>query len=333
MKQSAVKYSVIVPMYNEEEVIEHTYERLKLVMDSTNECYELIFVNDGSKDRTVELVSMICDFDPNVRMINFSRNFGHQIAISAGMDYAQGDAIVVIDADLQDPPEVIIDMIAKWKEGFEVVYGKRLKRKGETMFKKITAKLFYRTLRSLTNVDIPVDTGDFRLIDRKVCDVLRGLKEKNRFVRGLVSWIGFRQTMVEYEREERFAGETKYPLKKMISFAIDGITSFSYKPLKIATYVGFTLSITSFLYLLVVIFQKLFTGTTIAGWASIVAVNLLFNGIILMLLGIIGEYIGRIYEESKNRPLYIVREAQGFPAKEDNQSSESAEQDRVKKYV
>jgi len=333
MKQSAVKYSVIVPMYNEEEVIEHTYERLKLVMDSTNECYELIFVNDGSKDRTVELVSMICDFDPNVRLINFSRNFGHQIAISAGMDYAQGDAIVVIDADLQDPPEVILDMIAKWKEGFEVVYGKRLKRKGETMFKKITAKLFYRTLRSLTNVDIPVDTGDFRLIDRKVCDVLRGLKEKNRFVRGLVSWIGFRQTMVEYEREERFAGETKYPLKKMISFAIDGITSFSYKPLKIATYVGFTLSITSFLYLLVVIFQKLFTGTTIAGWASIVAVNLLFNGIILMLLGIIGEYIGRIYEESKNRPLYIVREAQGFPAKEDNQSSESTEQDRVKKYV
>jgi glycosyltransferase involved in cell wall biosynthesis len=333
MKQSAVKYSVIVPMYNEEEVIEHTYERLKLVMDNTNEPYELIFVNDGSKDRTVELVSMICDFDPNVRLINFSRNFGHQIAISAGMDYAQGDAIVVIDADLQDPPEVIIDMIAKWKEGFEVVYGKRLKRKGETLFKKMTAKLFYRTLRSLTNVDIPVDTGDFRLIDRKVCDVLRGLKEKNRFVRGLVSWIGFNQTMVEYEREERFAGETKYPLKKMIAFALDGITSFSYKPLKIATYIGFTLSISSFLYLLVVIFQKLFTGTTIAGWASIVAVNLLFNGIILMLLGIIGEYIGRIYDESKNRPLYIVREAQGFPVKEDNQSVDSADVDRVKKYV
>ncbi|WP_054023723.1 glycosyltransferase family 2 protein [Bacillus sp. FJAT-28004] len=333
MKLSAVKYSVIVPMYNEEEVIEHTYERLKLVMDNTNEPYELIFVNDGSKDRTVELVSMICDFDPNVRLINFSRNFGHQIAISAGMDYAQGDAIVVIDADLQDPPEVIIDMIAKWKEGFEVVYGKRLKRKGETMFKKMTAKLFYRTLRSLTNVDIPVDTGDFRLIDRKVCDVLRGLKEKNRFVRGLVSWIGFNQTMVEYEREERFAGETKYPLKKMIAFALDGITSFSYKPLKIATYIGFTLSISSFLYLLVVIFQKLFTGTTIAGWASIVAVNLLFNGIILMLLGIIGEYIGRIYDESKNRPLYIVREAQGFPVKEDNQSVDAADVDRVKKYV
>ncbi|WP_139995378.1 glycosyltransferase family 2 protein [Paenibacillus paridis] len=333
MKQVAVKYSVIVPMYNEEEVIEHTYERLKLVMDSADEPYELIFVNDGSKDRTVELISMICDFDPNVRLVNFSRNFGHQIAISAGMDYAKGDAIVVIDADLQDPPEVILDMIAKWKEGYEVVYGKRLKRKGETVFKKLTAKLFYRTLRSLTNVDIPVDTGDFRLIDRKVCDVLRGLKEKNRFVRGLVSWIGFRQTMVEYEREERFAGETKYPLKKMIAFAIDGITSFSYKPLKIATYIGFTLSMTSFLYLLVVIFQKLFTGSTIAGWASIVAMNLLFNGIILILLGIIGEYIGRIYDESKNRPLYIVREVQGFSELEGNQPVSAQDSDRMKEYV
>jgi glycosyltransferase involved in cell wall biosynthesis len=333
MNKSAVKYSVIVPMFNEEEVIEHTYERLKLVMDTADEPYELIFVNDGSKDRTVELVSMIGDFDPNVRLINFSRNFGHQIAISAGMDYAKGDAIVVIDADLQDPPEVILDMIAKWKEGFEVVYGKRLKRKGETVFKKLTAKLFYRTLRSLTNVDIPVDTGDFRLIDRKVCDVLRSLKEKNRFVRGLVSWIGFRQTMVEYEREERYAGETKYPLKKMIAFAIDGITSFSYKPLKIATYIGFTLSFTSFLYLLVVIFQKLFTGSTIAGWASIVAVNLLFNGIILMLLGIIGEYIGRIYDESKNRPLYIVREVKGFTDEEESKAAEASQTDRMKEYV
>jgi glycosyltransferase involved in cell wall biosynthesis len=326
MSHSAVKYSVIVPMYNEEEVIEHTYERLKLVMDNADDSYELIFVNDGSKDRTVELISMVCDFDPNVRLINFSRNFGHQIAISAGMDYAKGEAIVVIDADLQDPPEVILDMIAKWKEGYEVVYGKRLKRKGETAFKKLTAKLFYRTLRSLTNVDIPVDTGDFRLIDRKVCDVLRGLKEKNRFVRGLVSWVGFRQTMVEYEREERFAGETKYPLKK-ISFAIDGITSFSYKPLKIATYIGFALSLTSFLYLLVVIFQRMFTGTTITGWASIVAVNLLFNGIILMLLGIIGEYIGRIYDESKNRPLYIIREVQGY--KETGSPSQVAAADEL----
>ncbi len=334
MKQAEVIYSVIVPMFNEEEVIEHTYDRLKQVMDQTNEPYELVFVNDGSRDRTVELISMIADFDPNVRLINFSRNFGHQIAITAGMDYATGDAVIVIDADLQDPPEVILQMIDKWKEGYEVVYGKRLKRKGETVFKKVTAKLFYRTLRSLTNVEIPVDTGDFRLIDRKVCDVLRGLKEKNRFVRGLVSWIGFRQTMVEYEREERFAGVTKYPLKKMIAFAVDGITSFSYKPLKIATYIGFTLSVTSFLYLLVVLVQKLALGGTVAGWASIVAVNLLFNGIILMLLGLIGEYIGRIYEESKNRPLYIVREVQGF---EDNaktgESERGGKQERMKEYV
>lgn len=333
MKQSAVKYSIIVPMFNEEEVIEFTYDRLKQVMDGTEEPYELIFVNDGSHDRTVELITMICNFDPSVRLINFSRNFGHQIAISAGMDYAQGEAIVVIDADLQDPPEVILEMIAKWKEGYEVVYGKRLKRKGETLFKKVTAKIFYRTMRIMTNVDIPVDTGDFRLIDRKVCDVLRGLKEKNRFVRGLVSWIGFRQTMVEYEREERFAGETKYPLKKMISFAVDGITSFSHKPLKIATYVGFTLSIGSFIYLIVVIFQKLFTGSTVAGWASIVAVNLLFNGIILMLLGLIGEYIGRIYDESKNRPLYIVREVQGYSGPKGDYPTAANDPERLKEYV
>lgn len=333
MKQSAVKYSIIVPMFNEEEVIEFTYDRLKQVMDGTEEPYELIFVNDGSHDRTVELITMICNFDPSVRLINFSRNFGHQIAISAGMDYAQGEAIVVIDADLQDPPEVILEMIAKWKEGYEVVYGKRLKRKGETLFKKVTAKIFYRMMRMMTNVDIPVDTGDFRLIDRKVCDVLRGLKEKNRFVRGLVSWIGFRQTMVEYEREERFAGETKYPLKKMISFAVDGITSFSHKPLKIATYVGFTLSIGSFLYLIVVIFQKLFTGSTVAGWASIVAVNLLFNGIILMLLGLIGEYIGRIYDESKNRPLYIVRDVQGYSGPKGDYPTAANDPERLKEYV
>ncbi len=333
VKQSAVKYSVIVPMYNEQEVIEHTYDRLKQVMDCTDEPYELIFVNDGSKDRTVELITMICDFDPNIRLINFSRNFGHQIAISAGMDYAQGDAIIVIDADLQDPPEIIIQMIEKWKQGYEVVYGKRLKRKGETVFKRVTAKIFYRTLRSLTNVDIPVDTGDFRLIDRKVCDVLRGLKEKNRFVRGLVSWIGFRQTMVEYEREERFAGETKYPLRKMISFALDGITSFSYKPLRIASYAGFTLSLGSFVYLIVVIFQKLFTGSTVAGWASILAVMLLFNGIILMLLGLIGEYIGRIYEESKNRPLYIVREVRGYSNGKTSGGLDNHDSERVKEYV
>jgi polyisoprenyl-phosphate glycosyltransferase len=307
-----IKYSIVVPMYNEEEVIEETYRRLHEVMDRTGEGYELVFVNDGSRDRTVEIVEGLCVQDTHVRLLNFSRNFGHQIAITAGMDYAAGQAIVVIDADLQDPPEVILQMIGMWKKGYDVVYGKRLKRKGETWFKKLTALFFYRLLRSMTNVDIPVDTGDFRLIDRKVADVLRGLKEKNRFVRGLVSWVGFRQTSVEYVREERWAGETKYPLKKMLRFAMDGITSFSHKPLRMATYLGFGLSGLSFIYLVIVLFQAIFTDTTIQGWASTVAINLFFNGIMLILLGVIGEYVGRIYDESKDRPLYIVQEVRGF---------------------
>lgn len=322
-----VQYSIIVPMYNEEAVIEETYKRLKEVMDTTRESYELLFVNDGSRDRTVEIISRLCDSDSNVRLLDFSRNFGHQIAITAGMDYAAGRAIVVIDADLQDPPSIILEMIAKWKEGYDVVYGKRSKRKGETVFKKATAKFFYRLLRSMTNVEIPVDTGDFRLIDRKVADVLRGLKEKNRFVRGLVSWVGFRQTSVEYVREERWAGETKYPLKKMIRFAMDGITSFSYKPLKLATYLGFFLSGLSFIYLLVVLYQALFTESTTAGWASTVAINLFFNGIVLILLGIIGEYIGRIYDESKDRPLYIIQEVKGGAS---NTREQTPEPERVR---
>lgn len=317
-----LKYSIIVPMFNEEEVIEETYRRLSEVMDRTGEGYELVFVNDGSRDRTVEIVERICGEDSHVRLVNFSRNFGHQIAITAGMDYSRGQAVVVIDADLQDPPEVILKMIEMWKKGYDVVYGKRLKRKGETVFKKITALFFYRLLRSMTNVDIPVDTGDFRLIDRKVAEVLRGLKEKNRFVRGLVSWVGFRQTSVEYVREERWAGETKYPLKKMIRFAMDAITSFSHKPLRMATYLGFGLSGLSFIYLVIVLFQAMFTETTIQGWASTVGINLFFNGIMLILLGVIGEYVGRIYDESKDRPLYIVQEVRGFEREQANESRE-----------
>ncbi len=305
------KYSVVVPVYNEQEVIAESHKRLKATMDSQPESYELVFINDGSRDRSAQMLAELCRVDKNTRLINFSRNFGHQAAITAGMDYARGDAIIIIDADLQDPPAVMLDMIAKWKEGYDVVYGKRLKRVGETPFKKLTAKLYYRLLKSMTNVDMPVDTGDFRLIDRKVCEAMKRLNEKSRYMRGLVSWVGFRQTAVEYEREERFAGETKYPFKKMVKLAVDGITSFSYKPLKLATSVGFFISVCSFLYLLYIIYQKFFTDQTIMGWASTVAVILFSQGIVLMMLGLMGEYIGRIYEEIKNRPIYIVREIIG----------------------
>lgn len=309
--------SVVVPVYNEELVIQETYKRLKAVMDGLKEPYEIIFVNDGSRDATAEIARSICESDCNIKFLDFSRNFGHQIAITAGMDYATGDSIVVIDADLQDPPEVIPEMINKWKEGYDVVFGKRLKRQGETFFKRLTAKVFYRFLRSMTDVDIPVDTGDFRLIDRKVCEALKSVNERNRYVRGIISWLGFKHTGVEFVREKRFAGETKYPLKKMLRFAFDAIASFSYKPLKLASYTGVTISLVSFLYLLVVIYQRLFTDTTIEGWASTLAVSLFFNGIILIILGIVGGYIGRIYDEVKGRPLYIVRDAKNFDREKD----------------
>ena len=300
--------SVVIPAYNEELVVQETYKRLKLVMDSVNVPYELVFVNDGSKDNTAAILRKLCEADARVKLVDFSRNFGHQMASTAGMDYSTGDTVVLIDADLQDPPELIPEMIRKWREGYEVVYGVRKKRMGETFFKKITAKFFYRFMKSMTEVDMPLDTGDFRLIDRKVCDALKSANEKNRFIRGLISWLGFKQTGIEYVRDKRFAGETKYPFKKMLKFAFDGITSFSYKPLKLATYFGTFLSAMSFLYLLVVIYQGLFTDSTVAGWASTLAVSLFFNGIVLIILGIIGEYIGRIYDEVKGRPLYIVRE-------------------------
>jgi len=314
---SIVKYSIVVPVYNEEEVIHETYRRLTEVMHSTKEAYELLFVNDGSRDRTAEIIKVYSEQDPAVVLLDFARNFGHQIAITAGMDYARGEAVVVIDADLQDPPELILEMIEKWKQGFDVVYAKRTKRKGETYFKKQTAAMFYRFLRAMTDIDIPLDTGDFRLLDRKVCNQMNSIQEKNRFVRGLVSWVGFKQIAVEYERDERLAGESKYPLKKMLKLSMDGITSFSYKPLKLASYAGVTLSGIGFIYLLVVLYLKLFTDSTITGWSSLIVIQLFFSGIILIILGMIGEYIGRIYDETKNRPLYIVREKYQFePRKE-----------------
>jgi len=311
-----VRYSIVIPVYNEEAVIHETYRRLKSVMNSTKEAYELLFVNDGSRDQTAAILKGYSDGDESVKLVDFSRNFGHQIAITAGMDYARGEAIVVIDADLQDPPELILEMIEKWKEGYDVVYAKRVQRKGETFFKKQTASLFYRILRASTDVDIPVDTGDFRLIDRRVCEEMKGIQEKNRFVRGLVSWVGFKQTAVEYIRDERLAGETKYPLKKMLKLSLDGLTTFSYKPLKLATYTGSLLSLAGFIYMFIVLYQKLFTDSTVEGWASLIVIQLFFSGIVLILLGIVGEYIGRIYDETKNRPLYIVRECYGMERKE-----------------
>ncbi|QYR22796.1 glycosyltransferase family 2 protein [Paenibacillus sp. sptzw28] len=311
-----VRYSVIIPMYNEEAVIQETYRRLKKVMGMTGQTYELLFVNDGSKDKCAEMMKEFSYWDETVKVIDFSRNFGHQIAITAGMDYASGDAVIIIDADLQDPPELILQMIEKWKQGFEVVYAKRVKRSGESLFKKWSASLFYRVLRASTEISIPVDTGDFRLMDRKVCEEMKRLPENNRFVRGLVSWVGFRQTAIEYERDERLAGETKYPLRRMVKLCLDGITSFSYKPLKLAGYLGMVLSGAGFVFLVYVLYLAFFTNETIKGWPSLISITLIFNGFVLLMLGVLGEYIGRIYDETKGRPLYIVRECHGVEKKE-----------------
>ncbi|MDR1000230.1 MAG: glycosyltransferase family 2 protein [Clostridiales bacterium] len=306
-------FSVVIPAYNEQEVIAESYKRLTKVMAGLGEPYELIFIDDGSRDATATILADIAETDKNVILIRFSRNFGHMPAITAGMDFARGQAIMVIDADLQDPPEVFVEMVQKWREGYDVVYGVRAERQGETAFKKLTAGLFYRFLRGITDVDIPNDTGEFRLMDRKVCDAMKKIQERNRYIRGLVSWVGFKQTAVRYARERRFAGVTKYPLHKMIKFAMDGITSFSYKPLRIATHMGWAISLLSFVYLIVVLFQKLFTDTTITGWASMVAIITFSQGIVLLVLGLMGEYIGRTFDEVKGRPIYLVKEVINEP--------------------
>ncbi|GEA31790.1 glycosyltransferase family 2 protein [Clostridium diolis] len=299
-------YSVIVPLYNEELVINQSYKRLKEVMDSTNESYEIVFVNDGSKDRTREIAEEICSRDENIKLINFSRNFGHQAAITAGMDLALGDAIIVIDADLQDPPEVMLKMIEKWKEGYEVVYGKRVKREGETFFKKFTARVYYRLLRSMTTVDVPVDAGDFRLIDRKVCNTLIALPERNRYVRGLVSWVGYKQTYVEFIRQERFAGETKYPLKKMFKLACDGITALSYKPLIIAGHFGIIALLVGIILMFVDITKAIINKSSVLNFTMMIGINMMMFGVVLGCIGIMGQYIGRIFDESKDRPIYVI---------------------------
>jgi len=314
--RTQIQYSIIIPVYNEEKVIDQTCRRLIHVMESTGEAYELIFVDDGSIDQTAEIIKNLRRHNDMIKLLSFSRNFGHQIAITAGMDHAAGEAVIVIDADLQDPPEMIPEMITKWKEGYQVVYAQRTRRKGETLLKKLTARIFYRLLHVSTEIDIPVDTGDFRLLDRKVCELLKKLPEKNRYVRGLVSWTGFRQTAVEYERDERFAGETKYTFKKMFKLSWDGLASFSFKPLEFINYLGIMLVLSGFIYLAVLLWQEFVAGTSLSGWKVVLDIQFLFTGVILTMLGIVGQYIGRIYDETRDRPLYIVDESCGFGQKE-----------------
>lgn len=304
--------SIVIPVYNEEAVIAESHRRMTRVARDLDVSYELLFINDGSQDRSYELLADLTQCDPHVRVLSFARNFGHQAAITAGMDHARGDAIVVIDADLQDPPELIGPMLEKWREGYDVVYAVREKRQGDTLFKRATASLFYRLLKRITSVEIPLDTGDFRLMSRRAIEAMKLFSERNRFVRGLVSWIGFKQTGISFVRSERYAGETKYPLRKMLRFAMDGIVTFSYFPLQMATYLGFIVSGASFLGILWVIYMRFFTQQTITGWASLMVIMLFLGGVQLLTLGIAGEYIGRIYDEVKRRPLYLLQEKLGF---------------------
>jgi dolichol-phosphate mannosyltransferase len=305
-------FSIVVPVWNEEQVIPELYNRVVQTMDSTGQSWELICVNDGSRDNSLPMLLDLHKKDPRVKVIDFSKNFGHQIAITAGADFAEGDAVIVMDADLQDPPDVVLRMIEKWRAGYEVVYAVRAKRQGETWFKLFTAKAFYRLLKQIANVDIPVDAGDFRLMDRRVVLAMRQLREKHRFMRGLSSWVGFNQFGLEYERAERFAGETKYPLRKMLRLAMNAITSFSYLPLQLATYVGFTLAFLSLIGIILTIILRLSGSDAFHGQATTLVSVLFLGGIQLIFLGIIGEYLGRIYDEVKGRPLYIVSHAYGF---------------------
>ena len=300
--------SIVVPVYNESEVIGTFYDRASKAFACLEGFdYELIFVDDGSRDDSYQKLSMFAATDPHVCILKFSRNFGHQIAITAGIDHARGDCVVVIDADLQDPPEVVSAMIDKWREGFDVVYGVRAEREGEGTLKLATASLFYRLLGRLTAIQIPVDVGDFRLMSRRAVNELKQLREKDRFVRGLVSWIGFNQTGVLYHRDKRYAGETKYPYRKMIKFALDGITSFSTSPLKIASWTGYASALLAILYLISVFIQKAL-GYTVEGWATIMVALLFLGSVQLICLGILGEYLGRIFNEVKPRPMYVIEE-------------------------
>ena len=303
-----MKLSIVIPIYNEEGNIDSLINRLRTVIAKMNITCEYIFVNDGSKDRSIQLIKNLASADPSVKYIDFSRNFGHQIAVSAGLDLAAGNRVAIIDADLQDPPELIIDMFAKMDEGFEVVYAKRKHRVGESWLKKFTAKVFYRILNSITSVKIPVDTGDFRIIDRKVVDVLKQMPEHNKFLRGQISWIGFNQTYVTYDRDVRQSGSTGYTYKKMIRLALDGITSFSNFPLKVASICGFVVSGIAFLVMIYALYARYITKDYVEGWTSTIISVLFLGGIQLISIGIIGEYISRLSENARNRPLYIINE-------------------------
>jgi glycosyltransferase involved in cell wall biosynthesis len=308
-------FSIIAPIFNESQTIHELHRRISAVMESTSETWELLMVDDGSTDGSADIIREISAQDNRVLPVIFARNFGHQLAVTAGLDYSRGQAVIIIDADLQDPPEVILDLIAKWREGYEVVYAVRAEREGESWFKLITAATFYRVIYNITDVKIPMDTGDFRLLDRKVVDVIKQMRERHRFLRGMSVWVGFKQTGVEYRRAARFAGQTKYPFRKMFKFAWDAVTSFSYLPLQVATYLGFVSAGLSILAIPVVVGMRI-SGSqeAFAGQATTLIAVLFLGGVQLISLGILGEYIGRLYDEAKGRPLYIVREA---PVEED----------------
>ena len=305
--------SIVIPCYNEEEGIRETHRRVSNVMSALEDFrYEIVYVDDGSRDGTMEVLRELAA-DPAVRVVALARNFGHQFAVTAGLASASGDAVVIMDADLQDPPEVVVDMLARWREGYDVVYGVRTDREGETWFKLWTARVFYRLLRRLSETDMPVDSGDFRLLDRRVVDTVVAMPERDRFLRGMVSWVGFRQIGVPYRRAPRHAGTTKYPVAKMLRFALDGIFSFSVKPLRISTHLGFLVAGVALVAIVYALGMRIFTDRWVTGWTALMIAVLFLGGVQLISVGIIGEYVGRVYGETKGRPLYLVRERLGFP--------------------